>query len=142
MYQKILVAYDGLKFSRTALRHGSDLASLCKSELHLLGIIATTGSSGLAEAYGEIDVWGMEREELEQALDMAALESDRQGVNAIIRIRQGDPGREIIAYAHEIHADLVVLGHSEKGMIERWFDGSVGGDLLRHLPGNLLIAKS
>jgi nucleotide-binding universal stress UspA family protein len=142
MYENILVAYDGLKFSQAALNQGAGLARLCKSKLHLLGIVATTGSSGLAEAYGEIDVWGMEREELEQALNVAALESGKQGVNVITCIRQGDPGLEIITYAHEINADLVVLGHSEKGIIERWFDGSVGGELLRHLPCSLLIAKA
>jgi hypothetical protein len=33
-----------------------------------------------------------------------------------------------------------VLGHSEKGMIIHWFEGSVGTELLTNLPCSLLSA--
>lgn len=140
MYQKILLAYDGSSFSAAALRQGTDLARLCQAELHLLGIVVTTGSSLIVEAEGQIDVWGLERQDIERALASAAHDLGGKGVNAITSIRQGDPAIEIVTYAHEIKADLVVLGHSEKGIIVRWFEGSVGTELLNNLPCSLLIA--
>ena len=140
MYQKILLAYDGSSFSATALRQGADLARLCQAELHLLGIVVTTGSSLIVEAEGQIDVWGLERQDIERALESAAHDLGGKGVNAITSIRQGDPAIEIVTFAHEIKAELVVLGHSEKGVIIRWFDGSVGTELLNNLPCSLLIA--
>ena len=63
-----------------------------------------------------------------------------QGVNVSACIRQGDPSNEIVGYALKIKADLVVLGHTDKGMITRWFQGSIGSKLLSHLPCSLLIA--
>ena len=47
MYQKILLAYDGSSFIATALHQGADLACLCQAELHLLGIVSTTGNMTL-----------------------------------------------------------------------------------------------
>lgn len=140
MYQKILLAYDGSSFSAAALRQGTDLARLCQAELHLLGIVVTTGSSLIVQTEGQIDVWGLERQDIERALESAAHDLGGKGVNAITSIRQGDPAIEIVTYAHEIKADLVVLGHSEKGIIVRWFEGSVGNELLNNLPCSLLIA--
>jgi nucleotide-binding universal stress UspA family protein len=62
-----------------------------------------------------------------------------QSINVISNIQEGDPQAEIIHYAHEIKADLVVLGHSGKGFIARWFEDSVGSKLLADLPCSLLI---
>lgn len=142
MYKRIVVAYDGCAYSSAALIQGAELSKLCKAELHLLGIVVTTGSWGLAQAESSLDLWGSEHEYLQKALDAATHDLRSQGVNVIGAIRRGEPGNEIAAYAHQIKADLVVLGHSEKGIFMRWFDGSVGVELLEMLPCSLLIAAS
>lgn len=142
MYKRIVVAYDGCAYSSAALLQGAELSKLCRAELHLLGIVVTTGSWGLAQAESSLDVWGFEHEQLQKALDTAIHDLTSQNVNVVGSIRRGDPGLEIAAYAHEIRADLVVLGHSEKGIFMRWFDGSVGVELLEKLPCSLLIAAN
>lgn len=140
MYQKILVAYDGSSFSDVALRHGSGLARLCNAELHLVGIVATTAYVGMAEGIAGIDIWGMEREGLEEALEGVSQDLSANGLKASTHVREGNPAYEIAACAAELKADLVVLGHSDKGLLARWFEGSVGAGLLRDLPCSLLIA--
>ena len=140
MYKKILVAYDGSGFSEVALHQAADLARLCKAELHLLGIVLTTGFASIAEGYASIDIWGLERTEIEVALETAARDLGKEGVNAITSIREGDPANEIIACAYGLGADLAVLGHTDKGVLARLFEGSVGAKLLRDLPCSLLIA--
>ena len=139
MYKKILVAYDGSSFSDVALHQAADLARLCKAELHLLGIMAITSVSALAVGTGSIDIWGMERKQIEDALETAARDLTSQGLNVMTSIREGDPAIEIVAHAIEIKSDLVALGHSDKGIFARWFVGSVGAGLLRDLPCSLLI---
>ena len=140
MYQRILVAYDGSSFSDVALRQGSDLAHLSKADLHLVGIVSTSPYMALAEGTAGIDIWGMERKKLEVALESAAQQLSRQGLKANTSIREGNPADEITACAADLKADLVVVGHSDKGVISRWFEGSVGAGLLRDMPCNLLIA--
>lgn len=139
MYRKILLAYDGATFSAAVLRQGSELARLCKAELHLLSIVITTGSMAIAEAVGPSDVWGLEQQDLQRVVETAAQDLHSQGLTVVTCIRSGDPAVEIAAYAHEIDADLVVLGHTSKGMLTRWFQGSVGARLLDHLPCSLLV---
>jgi nucleotide-binding universal stress UspA family protein len=140
MYQKILVAYDGSSFSGAALRQAAALAQLCKAELHLVGIVATAGLAGMGEGVSGIDIWGMERDALAGAMQSAAQDLSHQGLKASTSIREGIPAKEIAAFAAELGADLVVVGHSDKGVLARWLEGSVGAGLLRDLPGNLLIA--
>jgi nucleotide-binding universal stress UspA family protein len=140
MYKKILVAYDGSSFSDVALHQGRDLARLCNAELHLVGIVAATAFVVTPEVFGAVDLWGMELKAVEDALESAAREISEQGLKASTRVREGNPAREIADCAAELDADLVVIGHSGKGVVARWFEGSVGAGLLRDLPCNLLIA--
>ena len=145
MFKKILLAYDGSDHTAAALRQSADLARLCNAELHLLGIVVTTGSAVVAEAYGSAyganDFFGQERKAIEGALSRA---TDELGVHISVhaRIREGNPADEIAAYAHEIGADLAVIGHSGKGFLARWFEGSTGAKLIRDLPCNLLVATT
>ncbi|HUY02386.1 MAG TPA: universal stress protein [Rhodocyclaceae bacterium] len=140
MYRKILLAYDDSTFSAAVLRQGAELASLCQAELHLLSIVVTTGVMAIAEAVGPGDVWGLEQQNRQLVVAAAAQDLHNQGLTVIACIRYGDPAVEIAAYAHEVNADLVVLGHTSKGMLTRWFQGSVGAKLLDHLPCSLLVA--
>jgi nucleotide-binding universal stress UspA family protein len=140
MYKKILLAYDGSAFSAAALRQGAELAGLCKAELHVLSIVATTGGMAIAEAVGSGDVCGVEQQGMQQVIDAAAHELGRQGLAIVTCVRSGDPSTEIAAYAREMDVDLVVLGHTAKGMLTRWLQGSVGATLLERLPCSLLVA--
>lgn len=140
MYRKILLAYDSSKFSASALHQSVELASLCKAELHLLGIVVTTGGMAIAEAVGPPDVWGREREDLKRVIEPIVKDLRAQGLTVFAGLRHGAPAVEIAAYAHEVGADLVVVGHSHKDALTRWFQGSVGSKLLDHLPCSLLVA--
>ena len=139
MFQKILLAYNGSVHSAAALKQAADLARLSKAELHILGIVVTTGAMAFAQVEGVIDVMEGERTRIQQAVETAAADLIGQGVNVAYSIRKGDPAEEIVAHAHKIKADLAVLGHTEKGVIARWFQGSIGAQLLSHLPCSLLI---
>jgi nucleotide-binding universal stress UspA family protein len=139
VYNKILVAYDGTNHGKAALDQAKGLAQLCGAELHLLGIVQTTGFSALAEGAGPIDIWGMERKQIEAAMDAAVGELQGAGLTVASEIREGDPGNEIIGAAFDLRPDLAVVGHSDKGALARWFEGSVGAKIVRDLPCNLLI---
>jgi nucleotide-binding universal stress UspA family protein len=150
MYKKILLAYDGTASSSTALRQSVDLATHCKAELHLLGVVAITAASASAGAAvgGAIvgaypvmnEIWAQDQESLRQALETAAQDLGRKGLSVGTSIRFGSPGFEVAACAHDIQADLVVIGHTGKGVLARLFEGSVGAELLNNLPCSLLVA--
>ena len=140
MYRKILLAYDGSSFSAAALARSAELADLAKAELHILSIAATSGSMAVAESLGSADIWGREEEELRHTIEATLAKLREQGLAVTGRVRCGDPADEIIAYARELDADLVVLGHTNKGALGRWLHGSIGVKLLDRLPCSLLVA--
>ena len=141
MHRTILLGYNGLAHSAEALRQAGELAKLAGAELHILGVVVTNGGLAMAQATGSIDVLDIERRRIEEALETAAADLRAQGLSVTTCVRQGEPAAEIIAYARKIGADLAVLGHADKGILARWFEGgSVGAKLLAHLPCSLLIA--
>ncbi|MEJ2362114.1 MAG: universal stress protein [Gammaproteobacteria bacterium] len=139
MYQTILLAYDGTTYSEHVLQRGAELARLCQARLHLLSIVVTTGNMAIAEAVGATDVWGIEQKSLEKIVDEALQNLQAQGLQVSACVRSGEPDSEIVRYAREIQADLVILGHTSKGMLSRWLQGSLCAKLLDQLPCNLLV---
>jgi nucleotide-binding universal stress UspA family protein len=142
MYQRILLAYDGSSFGEAALREGAELARLCGAELHLLGVTDSNGGLGLAATVGVMDVLGSEGEALQRSLESVGHELHAQGLRVLACVRQGDPVRELDAYVRQQKIDLLVLGHSGKGLLARWLQGSVGAEMLKHLPCSLLVVKT
>jgi nucleotide-binding universal stress UspA family protein len=140
MYSSILIAYDGTNHGKAALDQATALARLCGSEIHLLGIVRTSGFSALAEGAGPTDVWGEERKQIEAAMASAVQQLQEAGLKVSSEIREGDPGNEIIDAAFTLWPDLVIVGHSDRGVFARWFEGSVGAKILQDLPCDLLVA--
>ena len=140
MYRRILLAYDGSSFSAEALREGTELASLCHAELHILCVVDRSGGFALAEGAASGSLSEEEILEAQRALQEALAAVRSAGVTAASSLRFGNPATEIRACAREVQADLVVIGHGGKGMVTRWLQGSVGVALVDHLPCSLLVA--
>jgi nucleotide-binding universal stress UspA family protein len=142
MYERIVLAYEGSEFSAGALQQSAELARLCAGQLHVLGIAVTTGGMAIAESVGPDDIWSRGQHEIEQVIEGVVRKLRDQHLTAIACVRSGDPASQIVRYAQEIEADLVVLGHTHKGLLARLMQGSVGAKLLNQLPCNLLVARS
>lgn len=142
MYRRIVLAYDGTRAGREALRQGTDLAILCKAEVCLLAVVAPELGITLAEAAAPSDLPERERDEVRRVLMEGAEELRRAGLAVKTRLGAGNPAEEIGRVAREVGADLVVVGHREQTALARWWGGSVGASLLAHAPCSLLVAVS
>ena len=140
MFRKIMLVYDASPAAAIGLRQATCLTRQSGSELHILGIVPTSGGYAIAQATGGLDVLSKKRQMIEQALADADAGEDCQGVSHVIAIREGDPVTVIVAHAKAIKADLVVMGHADRNRFTRWFVGSTATTLLQHLPCSLLIA--
>ncbi len=141
MYQKILVAYNASAHSAIALEEAADIARASGGELHVLGIVVNTGALAIADtAAASGSVLTIEHERIKEALDLVCSQLKDQGLNATGSVREGDAAQQIVATAYQIGADLAVIGHSNKGLLTRWFQGSVGARLMTELPCSLLVA--
>lgn len=140
MFQKIVLAHNGGEEMRPVLEIAADLARLYSAELNLIGIVANMPSTAMADPYPQSDFVTAGRNRIEQVLLSETDQLRTRGINVAFKVLEGSPPDEIAAYANQIKADLVVIGHADKVPIARWFEGSTGAKLLRDLPCSLLIA--
>ena len=64
------------------------------------------------------------------------------GFSPTARLGRGDAGQVITEVAHEIDANLVVVGHRPRGPLARWLFGNVGTYLVKHLRCSVLVAQT
>ena len=64
------------------------------------------------------------------------------GFSPTARLGMGAAGQEIAGVAEEIGANLVVVGHRPTGPLARWWFGSVGTYLVKHLRCSVLVAQT
>ncbi len=133
---KILVATDGSKGGRSAVRFAARLASAMRSaRVHAI-LIGTArrdsilGTSGVP--FPQTALAEMEKEEkrrAERILEAAAREFRKRGLRAQIRYivpRDLAPvAKAILREADRIDADLIVVGSEGHGALRHWILGSV-----------------
>jgi len=119
MYDRILVPTDGSETATAAMREAIDLAARDDAEIHVLTVINTrTYDTSIDSAVEPL------RKRGERVVgDLAALASDA-GVPVTTAIELGRPARTILEYAREHDVDLVVMGTTGRGGLERRLLGS------------------
>lgn len=118
MYRDILVATDGSEGGQRAADHGLGLARALDSTLHVLAVLdegVTTRDQLRADLEGEA----------EDAINYVKDVGDEKGVAVTTEIRKGDPCDTIIDYANERDAELIIMGTTTGGRIDRLLHGSV-----------------
>jgi nucleotide-binding universal stress UspA family protein len=140
MYKKVLLAYDGSIEGRRALREGAKLAQLCHAEVFLLAVVELNSvaslEGGLAIPFDE------QIANYKAILEEGAERLKALGFSPTARLGMGAAGQEIAQVAEEIGANLVVVGHRPTGPLARWWFGSVGTYLVKHLRCSVLVAQT
>ncbi|HUO69423.1 MAG TPA: universal stress protein [Solirubrobacteraceae bacterium] len=132
----VVVAYDQTEAADRALDRAATFSETFGSRLIVLSVApvvmsAARGGGGL----DNIDSPDRHRKELENA--RTQLES--RGATAEYKEAVGEPADAIVQIADENHADLIVLGTREPGVLDRVLRGSVSQDVSRHAHCDVLI---
>jgi membrane fusion protein (multidrug efflux system) len=142
VYQRILLAYDGSIEGRTALREGALLARRYGAQVFVLSVIREAAGTKLGEGVGGGGV-AQQRVEYERVLQEGMARLTALGFpQAVGKLVIGEPAREIAAYAGQVNADLVVVGHRRQSAIGRWWSGPSGAYLSDHIRCSLLVCKN
>lgn len=141
MYKKVLLAYDGSIEGRLALREGAKLAQLCRADVFLLAVVELSSGSVAMEGGFVLPV----KDQISNYKDILAEGVARlksMGFSPTARLGMGDAGEVITDVAHEIDANLVVVGHRSQGRLARWLFGSTDNYLINHLQCSVLVAQT
>ena len=136
----ILVAYDFSDTSRNALAYGKNLAQAFGSRLHVLhvaDVISTSAAQFYPEGPGDPEAKAAELAMNQLRTVLAEGPADS---HPAVRVAP-DPALEIVEYANDIHADLIVIGtHGHTGM-SRFLMGSVAEHVVRSAPCPVLVVR-
>src|SRR5262249_51763660 len=122
MFKRILIAYDGSPYARRAFDVGMETARLHKADVLVLSIVQIPEPAMIYESTALLDE---AQEHYEK--DFAALQAAAKEVGVALRtlIVVGHVADQIVEHATDESADLIVMGHRGKSLIERWLLGSV-----------------
>lgn len=139
--KKILVASDGSRNSRRAIRMAGAIASATGADLHLIHV-------GLVSQYTNPEVMNSAqydrlKTEARSRLDNELEFARENGVTvAHSHLRMGRVDSEVIRLGEEIKADMIALGNRGMGALERILLGSDAESIVRHAPCDVIVFRS
>ena len=142
LMNSVLVAFDFGETSRSALTYGKNLARAFGGRLHVLhvaNVISTSAAQFCPEGPGEPEAKASEIA-LNQLYSLLAAEDALPYANAAVRVSPS-PAQEIVEYAREIHADVVVIGTHGRSGVSRLLMGSVAENVVRNAPCPVLVVR-
>lgn len=149
MYKHILVAVDGSKTAANALNHACSLASSLGAKLTLVNVANPAEFMAVAPEFAQQSSYDeAARLHGESVLDEAVKLSEQAGIkdtsrHLLVSVKGAkDMAYELLAFADETGADLIVLGtHGRSGLMHLLM-GSFTETVMRqtHLP--LLVIRN
>lgn len=146
MFDSIVFPTDGRKASERAGEHAVELADAHDAELHVVHVVEEAALEVVQAVEEEKRSEDEVKEDLERegwrAVDDVAEEARDQGVEVDTAVVQGDPDDEIVGFAEDVDADVVVMGTEERPDEYRDILGSVTERVLRASSTPVLVVKT
>lgn len=138
--EKVLVPFDGTSLAEKALGHAlEEYQDAEVSALHVIDYVEE--SYGAKALVGDEELRERARDRSEQLLGRAEEIADAHGRTVSTATRVGKPDREIIDYAEEQGADLIVIGSHGRSGVSRVLLGSVAENVMRRAPTPVTVVR-
>ncbi len=141
MFQKILVAIDGSDASLRAFERAVDEARVWSADLSVIYVIETGMFSSIPLDNTLEVIYNLLEQEGRESLEYCRKTAEKEGVNVQTCTRQGHAGNEILRFAEEMGADLIVLGPHGRSEVDRLLLGSVTDHVVRHSPITTMVVR-
>lgn len=143
MYKKILIPLDGSELAKKALDHAEKLARIFGSEIVLFQVVPFMPIYGSPELITPLIIDERQKEAVEKYLSNLAEELKEKGLKASAVVKTGHQvAVEIIDFAKEIGADLIIMSTHGRSGITRWVLGSVALKVLTRAETPILLLRS
>lgn len=134
MFDKILVAYDGTPSAESAFEQAARLARAERQALHVIAVAWTPE----VETRVSLD---MKIKEYTALLNQLRLREGNADLGLIVEVVEGSPYEQIVRVAKRLDADLLVIGHRRRGLMQRFAEGSVAKRVIDHAHYPVMVAN-
>lgn len=138
MLKTILVAFDGSDQSRKAFSLGLEVAAKFNAKLLTVGIVSLPEPAFFGEVQDMLD---RGQEHFAEEFNQLRAEADNLGVKFVTHVAAGHPAEQIVRYAEDNHADMIVMGRRGMTRATRWVLGSVSERVLRYAHCPVTVVK-
>ena len=143
MYKKILVPLDGSELAKMALDQAEKLAKTFDAEIILFQVVPFMPIYGSPELVTPLIVDEKQKEAAEKYLLNLGEELKKRGLRVTVTVRTGQQvAVEIIDFAKEAEADLIIMCTHGRSGISRWVMGSVTLKVLTRAETPILLIRS
>ena len=143
--KKILCPVDFSEPSALALARAADLAEQAGAELHLMTVVRPMPTAMFGDGLQFSELQNIPDMSTDMAQERLTKMRDEYGKAVLDRITLqvvlGVPFVEIVRYAREIEADLIVMGSHGLTGIEHLLIGSVAERVVRKAPCSVLVVR-
>jgi nucleotide-binding universal stress UspA family protein len=138
MIKRILIAYDGSVSAKKAFDMGLQMAQLYHAGLVVVSVTQLPEPAMIYETTALLDD---AREHYEAEFAGLRASAQAAGVHCETRVVAGHVADQIVQQATAENADVIVMGHRGKGMIERWMLGSVSKRVISYAHCSVLVVR-
>jgi nucleotide-binding universal stress UspA family protein len=138
MLKKIIVAYDGSNAAQHAFRFALELATPFDATVIALSVAQLPEPATMVESSAMLEA---ATEHFEKRFVELRVAASAAGVALETQVVVGHAADQIVHLADEEKADLIVMGHRGKSLIQRWLLGSVSKRVISYAPCSVLIVR-
>jgi len=140
MISRLVVAWDDSDQARKGFDFALAIGAKFGAELHVLSVARPPEPPVAVEMEAVLE---SAREYYERSWEPLRAQSAAQGVPAVFEVRVGHPADQIVRYAAEVAADMIVMGHRGKSasFIERWRLGSISKRVLSYATCTVTVVR-
>jgi len=139
MFKKIVVAVDESEHRHTVLHQASELASHFNAELFVISVLDLAQRWQIIAPESVSTIIGSQESAILQMLDDIKQQLQELGIAVSTELLEGDAPVQIAAFAEQMSADLIVIGHRHLSRLRRIVENSVARSLVARAPCSVMI---
>lgn len=142
MFDVVVVPTDGSEYAERAASTAFDLAEVHESAVHVVSVV-DPGPLGDLKLPGDAQSASEALEaKATEFVERIATQARGRGIEVSAATPKGPPESEILAYAEDVDADLIVMGTRGRGGVRRAALGSVADHVIRFGDIRVLVETS
>lgn len=142
MFETILLPTDGSEHADAAAETGLELAKIHDAAVHVVCVADTGPLSDLRLPGDAASAEDALREQAQAYVDAIVERAEAAGIEVTGTVLEGPPAHELLEYADDVDADLVVMATRGRGGVHRMALGSVTDHVVRFGDVPVFVANS